>query len=146
MFYKALVRRCRQTAIGAQADRMRWFPILDAAGNPKPYQPRRKETAPATSVEESIEPSPDTLREADNGETPPATRPVPGRFYTVHFGDSISAIANAVSRLGQPLTPKEILEANPDLDPARLKVGQKILIPTIEQESETNEPNSGPLY
>ncbi len=144
LFYKSLVRRCRQTAIGAQADRMRWFPILDAAGNPKPYQPRRKETAPATSVEESMEPSLDTLREADNGETPPATRPVPGRFYTVHFGDSISAIANAVSRLGQPLTPKEILEANPDLDPARLKVGQKILIPTLDQESETDEAKGGP--
>ncbi|HNQ72583.1 MAG TPA: hypothetical protein PKN95_03135 [Verrucomicrobiota bacterium] len=37
LFYKALVRRCRQTAIGAQADAMRWFPVLDAEGNPKPY-------------------------------------------------------------------------------------------------------------
>jgi hypothetical protein len=39
VFYKALVRRCRKTAIGGQADRMRWFPVLDEAGNPLPFQP-----------------------------------------------------------------------------------------------------------
>jgi hypothetical protein len=39
VFYKALVRRCRKTAIGDQADKMRWFPVLDAAGNPIPYTP-----------------------------------------------------------------------------------------------------------
>lgn len=38
--YKTLVRRCSQTAIGRQADAMRWFPVLDAAGNPTPYRPR----------------------------------------------------------------------------------------------------------
>lgn len=34
-FYKALVRRCRNTTIGAEADRLRWFPTLDEDGNPK---------------------------------------------------------------------------------------------------------------
>jgi hypothetical protein len=29
VFYKALVRRCRKTALGAEADRLRWFPKLD---------------------------------------------------------------------------------------------------------------------
>jgi hypothetical protein len=38
--YKSLVRRCRQTAIGKQADSMRWFPVLDSSGNPVPYPPR----------------------------------------------------------------------------------------------------------
>jgi tetratricopeptide (TPR) repeat protein len=33
ILYKALVRRCRKTAIGAQADRLRWFPRLDDAGH-----------------------------------------------------------------------------------------------------------------
>lgn len=33
VFYKALVNRCRRTAIGAEADRKRWFPILDESGN-----------------------------------------------------------------------------------------------------------------
>ncbi len=32
IFYKALVRRCRKTALGAEADRKRWFPELDANG------------------------------------------------------------------------------------------------------------------
>ena len=33
LFYKALVRRCRKTAVGAEADRIRWFPRLDADGH-----------------------------------------------------------------------------------------------------------------
>ena len=37
--YKALVRRCGKTAIGRQADLMRWFPVLNAAGEPIPYRP-----------------------------------------------------------------------------------------------------------
>lgn len=32
VFYKALVRRCRKTALGAEADRLRWFPRIDADG------------------------------------------------------------------------------------------------------------------
>jgi hypothetical protein len=36
LFYKALVRRCRKTAIGAEADRIRWFPKLDPTGNLAP--------------------------------------------------------------------------------------------------------------
>ncbi|MEO1369736.1 MAG: hypothetical protein AAFX50_21350, partial [Acidobacteriota bacterium] len=28
-FYKALVRRCGETALGREADRRRWFPDLD---------------------------------------------------------------------------------------------------------------------
>jgi hypothetical protein len=43
VFYKALVRRCRKTAIGDQADKMRWFPVLDANGKPIPYKPQPRE-------------------------------------------------------------------------------------------------------
>lgn len=32
-FYKALVRRCRKTPVGAKADQLRWFPLLDENGN-----------------------------------------------------------------------------------------------------------------
>jgi hypothetical protein len=32
-FYKALVRRCRKTEMGALADKLRWFPKVDADGN-----------------------------------------------------------------------------------------------------------------
>jgi len=38
LFYKSLVRRCRLTAIGEQANRMRWFPVLDENGNPRPFR------------------------------------------------------------------------------------------------------------
>jgi hypothetical protein len=34
VFYKALVRRCRKTALGDAADRQRWFPELDDQGRP----------------------------------------------------------------------------------------------------------------
>lgn len=33
-FYKALVRRCRKTVLGKEADRLRWFPRVDGEGNP----------------------------------------------------------------------------------------------------------------
>ncbi|MEI2726536.1 MAG: LysM domain-containing protein [Verrucomicrobiota bacterium] len=69
---------------------------------------------------------------------------MPGKEYIIHFGDSISAIAAAVSRLGRTLTPKEILEANPDLDPARLQVGQTIHIPAFETQSEGEGENAVP--
>lgn len=40
VFYKALVRRCRRTALGAEADRKRWFPERDPSANITPAQPR----------------------------------------------------------------------------------------------------------
>jgi photosystem II stability/assembly factor-like uncharacterized protein len=41
--YKTLVRRCRNTEIGWEADLMRWFPSLDNSGNPIPNKPRAKQ-------------------------------------------------------------------------------------------------------
>lgn len=144
MFYKALVRRCRHTVIGAQADRMRWFPVLDAAGNPKPYRSRLEHLTPPESRDGSAGSLPGTFPEAVDGETTLIAYPLPGQSYFIHQGDSIGAIANAVSRLGQALTPKAILEANPQLDPARLKVGQKILIPASEAGGEADPANAVP--
>jgi len=146
LFYKALVRRCRLTAIGAQADRIRWFPVLDADGNPKPYRSRLEAMSPPLAPEESTEPL-NSVPAAAPGEAIEAATtayPLPGKEYIIHFGDSISAIAAAVSRLGRTLTPKEILEANPDLDPARLQVGQTIHIPAFETQSEGEGENAVP--
>ncbi len=70
LFYKALVRRCRKTAIGAQADAMRWFPVLDENGNPKPYVRELKIAEPEPVLEEATEPlekEPDPLMEAPPG-------------------------------------------------------------------------------
>ena len=71
-FYKALVRRCRKTALGDQADKMRWFPVLDENGNPKPYKPRL----------ETIEITPEVtnLQRTFLGNTY-SEYPVPGRKY-----------------------------------------------------------------
>ena len=53
VFYKYLVRRCRRTALGNEADRRRWFPRLDEAGNilnPLPRQePKLVESPPPLS-------------------------------------------------------------------------------------------------
>lgn len=43
VFYQALVRRNRQTAIGMEADRIHWFPQLDGQGKLLPRQPSRSE-------------------------------------------------------------------------------------------------------
>ena len=40
VFYRVLVRRCPQTAVGAETIRQRWFPLRDAAGRPLP-KPKR---------------------------------------------------------------------------------------------------------
>jgi tetratricopeptide (TPR) repeat protein len=50
VFYKSLVRRCRKTAIGDQADKMRWFPVLDADGKPIPWTPQPKMEVPVIDV------------------------------------------------------------------------------------------------
>jgi len=47
----------------------------------------------------------------------------------VGSGDTISAIAKAYQDKGVKVTVKQILDANPGLDPKNLKVGQKVWIP-----------------
>lgn len=117
IFYKALVRRCRKTAIGGQADRMRWFPVLDEAGNPKPFGERLTSLTPSEAVNPTGEPTPrESVVETGWSEA--------DRIYVVHSGDSMALIARAAG-----VTVKQIVEANPGLESARLAVGQRILIP-----------------
>lgn len=123
LFYKALVRRCRKTAIGEQADRMRWFPVLDEQGNPKPYTPRReRDESLVPAVGEAESPLFEKVHEA-------TAAPLPGAIYVIHQGDTVSKIVSAVGQSGQALTVRELLAANPGLDAGRLRVGQRILIP-----------------
>ena len=60
-FYKALVRRCRKTALGAEADRLRWFPPMDSEGNwpPKAGADESDDDAPRDDPEPSASPLPD---------------------------------------------------------------------------------------
>jgi len=130
IFYKALVRRCRKTAIGDQADRMRWFPVLDARGKPEPYRAEQKPSPPLEPVDEATDPSVEAVMTALGD----FENRLPGEVatesqYLVHAGDSLARIASTGGDSGQPTTVKAILEANPGLNPGRLKVGQRILIP-----------------
>ncbi len=52
-----------------------------------------------------------------------------GYWQPVGSGDTISAIAKAYQDKGVKVTVKQILDANPGLDPKNLKVGQKVWIP-----------------
>jgi hypothetical protein len=74
-FYKQLVRKCRNTAIGQWADYIRWFPLLDEDGNLRSKQPEppRREPSRAPVIEESTpEAGPVTAEPAPDSE-PPAT-------------------------------------------------------------------------
>jgi tetratricopeptide (TPR) repeat protein len=125
IFYKALVRRNRKTALGMEADRIRWFPQLDEQGNLIRRKPSHLDSMPPPALPEtSAEQPPDP--EADE-----ATRdyPIPGKTYVIHKGDSLTSIAQAASVFGPIITVDAILKANPGLDAARLRVGQKIIIP-----------------
>ncbi|MCW5554218.1 MAG: LysM peptidoglycan-binding domain-containing protein [Verrucomicrobiae bacterium] len=123
IFYKALVRRCRKTAIGDQADRMRWFPVLDEQGNPKPYTPRRERAEPpAPEAGEADAPLFERSHDVTGG-------PLPGAIYVIHQGDTVSGIVSAVRQSGHSLTVPELIAANPELDAGRLRVGQRIVIP-----------------
>ena len=122
-FYKALVRRCRKTALGDLADRKRWFPLLDEQGNPLPWKPNPPVEIPP--------PAPDTA-EADaiaaalaNVAPPPA-----GYSYMLNTGDSLQDVADAVlARHQVRVTVAELIEANPGINPNRLKAGLKIFVP-----------------
>jgi hypothetical protein len=124
-FYKALVRRNRKTALGQEADRIRWFPELDEQGSfvPRPLS-RRESMQPPPLPEPATEQAPETEPDQVAREYP-----IPGKFYLIHLGDSLAGIAKAADVFGQPITVEAILKANPGLDPARLRIGQRILIP-----------------
>jgi nucleoid-associated protein YgaU len=132
IFYKALVRRNRKTALGAEADRQRWFPTLDADGQVVPGKPRPKPLQPSL---ESASPTIDegSAPVAENLPPQSAVRPDAGYEYVIRPGDSLARIAQAYGGVGVVVTPREILAANPGLDSARLKVGQVIFVPAIQR-------------
>jgi hypothetical protein len=70
IFYKALVKRCRNTALGEEADRIRWFPELDERGTIIPGKDRRSKRAA-----EVRQPHPE---EAGNPNESPAPDSAPG--------------------------------------------------------------------
>ncbi len=129
VFYKALVRRCGKTAIGKQADRMRWFPRLDANGNLIPWHPDTPTEVPLLEPP----PAPDSLDKSVLAvpETVPApTLDTTGFCYVLHRGNSLQDVADAVrTDHGIEVSVDEILAANPGVTPSKLKPGLKIFLP-----------------
>ena len=135
VFYKALVRRNRKTALGMEADRRRWFPELDEQGNIMPRTPPRLE-----SMQPPPLPDPSTERaSATQADEVAREYPIPGQPYVIHAGDSLASIAHAANIFGHLITARAILKANPGLDASRLRIGQKILIPG-EKDNESTTP------
>jgi len=64
--------------------------------------------------------------------TPAAGGPQNGFYYEIKSGNTLSAIAKAYNDQGHKVTVKQILDANPGLDPKNLIVGKKIFIPAAQ--------------
>ena len=124
-FYKALVRRCRQTAIGARADELHWFPELDEVGNFLSLSARWPDISLTPLLTNAIS-------QNGAGDVFSLQYPVPGRKYVIHMGDTLTAIAAAAARINSTISITNLLNANPDLNPSRMKVGQLIMIPLGE--------------
>lgn len=62
-------------------------------------------------------------------EVPNSDQPQKGFEYTIQKGDSLSIIVAAYRDKNIKVTVDQILKANPDLNPNKLRVGQKIFIP-----------------
>jgi nucleoid-associated protein YgaU len=57
----------------------------------------------------------------------PEPAPAPVRTYTIQKGDNYWKIAKNV--YGDPMRMKEIEQANPDVDPKKLQIGDEIVLP-----------------
>lgn len=137
LFYKALVRRNRKTALGAEADRQRWFPTLDENGNiiPKKQKPAEPQASsePRPMAEPAAVENPETEAAIQAPVVPVESGMIRRYEYVVRKGDSIARIAQEFTEAGVSVTRADILEANPRLDPAKLSVGQRIFIPVSDK-------------
>ena len=79
---------------------------------------RSVQAAPAPTVSASVESTADTGSGSSGGATP-------GGTYTIESGDYFAKIA---TKLGVSL--QALLDANPDVDPRRLRIGQVINLPS----------------
>ena len=126
-FYKALVRRCRKTNLGDQADKTRWFPAQDMGG----HRPRLETVVITPDLTNAVSSNSENIFSTDF--------PVPGRKYVVHEDEDVYLLARAVQRLGGPMSAEEILQANPGLKPGPItEIGRVIMIP----EASTGATNS----
>jgi hypothetical protein len=155
LFYKALVRRNRHTLLGAEADHLRWFPRLDENGKiiaraevPRPEDSNDPnqlgiqhlttdsdvllgdEVVPDSAILNlQLNPTdgPTQLMAFDSAQDGEA-----GQYYTVQKGDSLASILRTLQDQGlYSVSFEALLGVNPELDPTRLKVGQKLYLPAL---------------
>jgi LysM repeat protein len=138
VFYKALVRRNRKTALGAEADRRHWFPNIDSFGNMI-----QRETEPQIELIDTTgddmvisdplpenDPADSATMQADDGSVSGNPEPPQSGFqYEVVSGDTLIAIARHFANAGLSVTAQQIMEANPGVVPEHIMSGQKLLIP-----------------
>jgi LysM repeat protein len=133
LFYKALVRRNRHTILGSEADRQRWFPAIDENGNILPKSRKVEDPSESPETQAMAPTSPPEIPGAEPAGQPPnataQTEATQGYEYVVRKGDSLASIAQGFTDAGVPVSPMDILDANPGLDPARLRVGQTVFVP-----------------
>lgn len=77
----------------------------------------------------SVPPSQKKPAQPAANETPASDKPEKGFEYTVQKGDNLSTIVQAYRDKNIKVTMDQILKANPDLKPEKMRVGQKIFIP-----------------
>ncbi len=81
---------------------------------------------------------PPTVVSDTPSDTPAATSAFKGGKYTVQSGDTFSSIAD--THYGDESKWFDIAQANPTVDPTRLRVGQELKLPAIEALPEKTEP------
>ena len=78
-------------------------------------------------------PPPEVATTTSTDNPTPAGGAQKGFYYEIKSGNTLSAIAKEYSDEGHKVTVKQILDANPGLDPKNLVVGKKIFIPAPAQ-------------
>ena len=79
--------------------------------------------APVKPVKNKVTPLPPP------DDTAAAGTPQTGHYYIVQAGNTLPAIAKAYRDQGVKVTTAQIIKANPNIDPNKILVGQKIFIP-----------------
>ena len=139
IFYKSLVRRCRNTTLGDAADKRRWFPSVDENWNlivPKPTEleePAESAAQPDqdTNAESSTTNSVETVDPPPlMGQSPAATSDAPPKtmIYVVAPGDTLISIQHKFHSDG-------IWEANPGIVWRQLRVGYHLVVPVPSRPS-----------
>jgi nucleoid-associated protein YgaU len=96
---------------------------------------------PATRIEQAASSPIAKAEPSTSGANAPAAR-ADARRYAVRPGDTLSEIAQR--ELGSARRWKELVAANPGLDPGRLRIGQELLLPGAAPEGAGGARSAGP--